>query len=104
MIPLPARHCARDVDLLPLRLEGRLLKLAELAKICLDKARNPAISVTSLLPVENSQNGRHGNRRNGPALWNEIGIVYRVQSAWNVVVRQPGGHTQPEESGTPVLV
>src|SRR5215203_610412 len=90
MIPLPARHCARDVDLLPLRLKGRLLELSELPEIRFDKASNPLIAVTGLLPVENSQNGCHSNRRNGPTLWDEIGIVYRVQSAWNVVVRQPG--------------
>src|SRR3954451_9286105 len=85
-IARPARNLAGEVNLSPFGLEGRLLQLVELREVSFNEARHTTVAVTAFRPVENSQYGRHGNRRNSLASLDEIRIVLRLKSCWNVVV------------------
>src|SRR3954453_5880549 len=74
-IARPARDLAGEVNLSPFGLEGRLLQLVELREVSFNEARHTTVAVTAFRPVEHSQYGRHGDRRNSLASLDEIGIV-----------------------------
>src|SRR5260370_34705433 len=76
------RNGGPQIDRFPLRVEAGSLQLFNPRKQGVDKAGDALRAVRFARPVEGDQRGRHGNRGHAFALFDQLGIVGRVESGW----------------------